>query len=241
MGLQDELMTDANAADSNADDAIAEAIPQGSPFERSHFNRDDETGDARFYSEARLVTHVDDEAIEALGLHYGKSLPEGGAWLDLMSSWISHYPEGLKAGRVSGLGMNAEELAANPRLDDYVVHDLNADPILPYEASSFDAITIAVSVQYLQRPVPVFQEISRVLKPGGICMVSFSNRCFPTKAIRLWLGSDDATHIQVVGAYMHFATGLRAPDALDLSPAPGASDPLWVVQARQAVPDEGGG
>ncbi len=230
-------MTDANAADSNADDGITEAIPEGSPFERSHFKRDDESGDALFYSEARLVTHVDDEAIEALGLHYRKSLPEGGAWLDLMSSWISHYPEGMESGRVSGLGMNAEELAANPRLDDYVVHDLNADPILPYEAASFDAITVAVSVQYLQRPVPVFQEISRVLKPGGICMVSFSNRCFPTKAIRLWLGTDEATHIQIVGAYFHFADGFTSPQAIDISPNPGETDPMTVVQARRLEAD----
>ncbi len=223
--------------DANADDAIAQAIPDGSPFERSHFNREDETGDELFYSEARLVTHVDDDAIEALGLHYRKSLPEGGAWLDLMSSWISHYPQGMQSARVSGLGMNEEELAVNLQLDDYVVHDLNADPVLPYETESFDAITIAVSVQYLQRPVLVFREISRVLNPGGICMVSFSNRCFPTKAIRLWLGTDDATHIQIVGAYFHFAKGYTSPQAIDISPNPGETDPMIVVQARRLGPD----
>ena len=223
--------------DANADDAIAQAIPDGSPFERSHFNREDETGDELFYSEARLVTHVDDDAIEALGLHYRKSLPEGGAWLDLMSSWISHYPQGMQSARVSGLGMNEEELAVNLQLDDYVVHDLNADPVLPYETESFDAITIAVSVQYLQRPVLVFREISRVLNPGGICMVSFSNRCFPTKAIRLWLGTDDATHIQIVGAYFHFAKGFTSPLAIDISPNPGETDPMIVVQARRLGPD----
>ena len=219
--------------DPEADDAVAQAIPDGSPFKRSHFNREDEASDDQFYSQARMVAHVDDEAIEALGLHYRKSLPEGGAWLDLMSSWISHYPEGLRSGRVSGLGMNAEELTANPRLDDYVVHDLNLDPALPYEDASFDAITIAVSVQYLQRPVPVFKEISRVLKPGGICMVSFSNRCFPTKAIHLWLGTDDATHIHIVGAYFHFAGDFTAPQAIDVSPNPGETDPITVVQARR--------
>lgn len=226
--------------DPQPNDFVAEAIPEGSPFKREHFGRNDEGEDALFYSQPRMVTHIDEAAIAALQRHYSKTLSAEGAWLDLMSSWVSHYPDALPS-RVAGLGMNAEELAANPQLSEWTVHDLNASPVLPYEDESFRAVTIAVSVQYLRQPVPVFREIGRVLQPDGICVVSFSNRCFPTKAIQLWLSSDDATHIQVVGAYMHFATGLRAPDALDLSPAPGASDPLWVVQARQAGPDEGGG
>ena len=108
-----------------------------------------------------------------------------------MSSWVSHYPDDLESERVAGLGMNAEELAENPQLTEWVVHDLNADPVLPYGDGEFDVVTIAVSVQYLTRPLEVFREIGRVLRPGGGCIVSFSNRCFPTKAV--WLGRGWAT------------------------------------------------
>ena len=114
-----------------------------------------------------------------------------------MSSWVSHYPDDLESERVAGLGMNAEELAENPQLTEWVVHDLNADPVLPFGDGEFDVVTIAVSVQYLTRPLEVFREIGRVLRPGGGCIVSFSNRCFPTKAVRLWQGMGDEGHVQI--------------------------------------------
>ena len=120
-----------------------------------------------FYVEPRLVTHIDDAAIGALREHYSKFLPRQGRLLDLMSSWVSHYPDDLESERVAGLGMNAEELAENPQLTEWVVHDLNADPVLPYGDGEFDVVTIAVSVQYLTRPLEVFREIGRVLRPGG--------------------------------------------------------------------------
>lgn len=228
---------DAPADDASTDDApadpVADAIPDASPFQRAHFNRTDETADDLFYSQPRLVNHIDDAAIAALRAHYAKVLPPAGRCLDLMSSWVSHYPDDLQPARLAGLGMNAEELEANPQLSDWTVRNLNADPTLPYEDAAFDAVTIAVSVQYLQRPVPVFRDIARVLAPGGVCVVSFSNRCFPTKAVHLWLGGDDATHIQVVGAYFHYAGGFDPPQAFDISPAPGRSDPMYVVQARR--------
>ncbi len=56
-----------------------------------------------------------------------------------------------------------------------------ADATLPYEDNSFDVVTNAVSVDYLTRPLEVFREMHRVLKPGGQAIMSFSNRCFPTK------------------------------------------------------------
>ena len=56
-----------------------------------------------------------------------------------------------------------------------------ADPSLPYEDNSFDVITNAVSVDYLAKPLEVFREMHRCLKPGGQAIMSFSNRCFPTK------------------------------------------------------------
>ena len=157
--------------------------------------------------------------------------------LDVCSSWISHYPRGYDSscGRISGLGMNEEELGRNPILSDFAVRDLNADPTLPYPDNTFDVVTNAVSVDYLTRPLEVMKEVQRVLKPGGLALMSFSNRCFPTKAIAIWTSTSDMDHIWVVGAYFHFAGGFEAPQAVDISPGPkGKSDPMYVVYARKA-------
>ena len=202
------------------------------PFEAFHFDRVDETADGRFYAEPRFVTHIDDAAIGALTAHYAQHLPKTGSLLDLMSSWISHYPDDLDAVRAAGLGMNEAELARNPQLTEWVVHDLNADPRLPYGNAEFDAVTIAVSVQYLTQPLAVFAEIARVLRPGGAVFVSFSNRCFPTKAVRLWQHLGDDGHVQLVGAYLHHSGGFEPAQWHDISPAKGRSDPMYVVQAR---------
>ena len=166
-----------------------------SPFRPEHFRKYDESDDARFYVEPRFVAHIDDTAIAALSEYYAQVLKPEHRVLDLMSSWISHLPAGYQSARAVGLGMNADELSRNPALDDWVVHDLNREPTLPFDNASFDAVLIAVSVQYLQRPLEVFAEIARVLEPGGLCVVSFSNRCFPTKAVALWQGLNMLPHL----------------------------------------------
>jgi hypothetical protein len=168
----------------------------------SAFFKIDDGPDADFYQMARLVTHIDDRAIAALTSFYRQTLPAGGVLLDLMSSWVSHLPEDVAYAEVIGHGMNAEELAANPRLTRRFVQDLNLDPVLPLETSSLDAAMICVSIQYLQRPVPVLAELARALKPGAPVVVSFSNRCFPTKAVAIWRGLDDRGHAQLVSLYL---------------------------------------
>ncbi len=153
----------------------------GNPYARS-----DPEPDAGFYAAPRMVQHLDDAARAQLARLYKSLLPAQGDVLDLMSSWTSHLHAGPPAWRVSGLGMNAEELAANPILDERVVQDLNAQPQLPWPDGRFDAVICTVSVEYLVRPMEVFREIRRVLRPGGRFVVTFSNRWFPPKAIALW-------------------------------------------------------
>jgi len=205
----------------------------GSPFQPEHFRKFDESDDALFYAEPRFVAHIDDAAIAALSAHYAEALKPEDRILDLMSSWISHLPDGYKPAKAVGLGMNADELARNPALDEWVVQDLNQNPQLPWPDASFDAVLIAVSVQYLQRPLEVFAEIARVLEPGGPCIVSFSNRCFPTKAVTLWQALGDQDHVQLVGAYFHHS-GRFHPAQWYERKRPGA-DPLYIVQARAAT------
>jgi ubiquinone/menaquinone biosynthesis C-methylase UbiE len=145
-----------------------------------------------------------------------------------MSSWRSHLPDGI--GKVTGLGMNAAEMADNPQLDTFVVHDLNQVPTLPFDDASFDAVVCAVSVQYMTQPIEVFTDVQRVLRPGGRFIVSFSNRCFPTKAVAIWMQSSDAQHRQLVRTYFE-ATGYD--DVVD-EQVPSTDDPLFVVRGVAA-------
>lgn len=176
-----------------------------SDFPDDAFARDDESDDALFYAPARLVTHIDEPAIAALGAHYAEVIAPGSVVFDLMSSWVSHLPEGLPLTEVIGHGMNMAELKANPRLTRHFVQDLNRDPALPLENASCDAALCCVSVQYLTRPVEVFAEVRRVLQPGARFIVSYSNRCFPTKAVAIWRGLDTRGHASLIHRTMTLA------------------------------------
>lgn len=142
------------------------------------FARFDEDPDARFYDTPRFVQHIDEAAIAAVTETIRRHVPPGSDVLDLMSSWGSHLPAPaeLPLGRVAGLGMNAEELKRNRRLTEWIVHDLNADPHLPYVDASFGAVLITVSIQYLTRPELVLRDVARALIPGGVLIVSFSKQ-----------------------------------------------------------------
>lgn len=209
-------------------------MPAGreSPFLPEHFQRVDESGDALFYAIPRLVTHIDDLAIAAATRFYATLLPGGARVLDLMSSWVSHLPEGRTYSGVTGLGLNAEELAANTCLTERVVQDLNLEPVLPFDDETFDAAIVTVSVQYLTRPSEVFEEVGRVLRPGAPFAVTYSNRMFPTKAVAVWRALSDRDHAELIGAYFRLSGRFGPAQAYDLSPGPG-SDPLYAVVARR--------
>jgi SAM-dependent methyltransferase len=205
-------------------------------FPETYFNRVDESDDDLFYLQPRLVVHIDDQAIQATTDLYREFLPFDGEILDLMSSWRSHLPPEADYRRVVGLGMNEGELLQNPQLTDYVVHNLNAIPQLPFDDASFDGCVLAVSVQYLTRPIDVFRDVGRVLRPGAPFITVFSNRMFPTKAVAIWHSLDDYGHIQLVGQYYHLADCFREIRAFDRTPRKGG-DPLYAVVGLRAEPD----
>ena len=199
------------------------------------FARRDESPDSEFYQHPRFVTHLDDAAIAAVTQLYREYFPANGELLDLMSSWVSHLPPEITYHRVVGLGMNAAELRANPRLAAHLVQDLNQQPALPFADQEFDGAAICVSIDYLTQPVAVLRELARVLRPHAPLVITFSNRCFPDKAVAAWHALDDRGHLALVQQYLVAAGGWRAIELFDRSSQPpGRSDPLFAVVARAA-------
>ena len=198
------------------------------------FRRYDEGPDERFYDIPRFVTHIDDHAIAAVTQLYHEYFPPCGAILDLMSSWISHLPPEINFSRVVGHGMNEAELRENPQLTEYFVQNLNADQTLPFPDGTFDGAGCCVSVQYLTRPVEVFREVGRVLKPGAPFVITFSNRCFPTKAVAIWQALDDRQHLDYVAYLLREAGNWTNVEQLDRSPRRWRSDPLYAVIGRSS-------
>lgn len=208
----------------------------------ANWERVDESIDSRFYQEPRLVVHVDDHFIATLGQFLADKLPPGGRLLDLMSSYKSHLPADYNPGFVVGHGMNEIELQANDQLNQYFLQDLNRNPALPFEDSSFDAAICTVSVQYMRRPVEVFREVGRVLKPGGNFIVSFSNRMFPTKAVAIWRSLSELERVELVKQYFEESAAFGMPHVfadIDTRHHSGsifasfyaAKDPVYIVWA----------
>ena len=178
--------------------------------------------------------HIDDQAIATVSRIFQSFVPAGSTVLDLMSSWRSHWPQNHPKEKLVGLGLNAQEMAENPDLDEFVVHDVNLEPVLPFEDGNFDGVVITVSAQYLTSPVETFREINRILRPGGVFIVTFSNRMFPTKAVRIWRMSSDQGRMDIVSSYMESAgnfENIRGGFAnSDESPP---ADPLFAVVSNK--------
>ena len=196
-------------------------------FPRGFFDRQD-PDDAAFYVPPRLVNHIDDAAIAAVGALYAE-LGVAGEVLDLMASWVSHFEAAPRALHL--LGMNRAELAANADAASAVVHDLNAEPRLPFDDETFDDAVCCVSIDYLVRPIDVMRDVARVLRPGGRLVCTFSNRCFPTKAIRGWLTSSDEAHMEIVAEYLRLAGPWGDPVRQRRTPPGHRGDPLFAVWA----------
>ena len=171
-------------------------------FGRDSFSRQDETDDGVFYERDRFVNHLDSTALETVEHVIGSLIHEERPHvLDLMAGWDSHVPDTFDPERLVGLGLNKNELAGNAKLTEHVIHDLNRDPKLPFPDDAFDAVVNTVSVDYLVNPFDVFGEVGRILKPGGIFLVIFSNRMFEPKAVNIWRRSGEEERVLLVEEY----------------------------------------
>ena len=177
--------------------------------------------------------HIDDRAIDLVKGILEDNIEDNAIVLDLMSSWRTHWPEGKLKTHIVGLGLNAEEMADNPDLDDVVVQNLNQSPTLPFNDATFDAVIITVSVQYLINPFEVFKEVNRVLKSKGRFIVTFSNRMFPTKAILAWRMSSNEDHCNLVSQYFMKIEKFTEVKVEKLVEENGYNDPLYAVIASK--------
>jgi SAM-dependent methyltransferase len=202
----------------------------------------DATDDKLFYDQPRFVTHVDTGFIQQLTDLYRDRLNSDSRIFDMMSSWVSHLPDDVQFEHVEGHGLNAAELARNPRLNHYFVQNLNLDPKFPLPDQSFDAVLNTVSVQYVQYPEAIFTEIHRVLKPGGIVIISFSNRMFYQKAIAAWRDASERDRVELVKNYFKAVPGFSEPEVIiKQSQIPpvfqmlgmGGGDPFYAVIASR--------
>ena len=209
----------------------------------SSFKRMDDREYSLFYETERLVQHLDRTAIEQVSEIHGRFLQPGMQLLDLMSSWVSHIPESITDLNVTGLGMNADELARNPRLTSKVIQDINLQTTLPFDDRQFDAVICSASVEYLTEPVAVFRELGRVLKPGAPAIITFTDRWFPTKVIELWTGLHPFERLALVQEYFRSAgnftdietetaRGRPRPEDDKYARQQAFSDPVYAVWAR---------
>jgi SAM-dependent methyltransferase len=211
--------------------------PAECPFRDQDFARTDPTNDSQFYAFPKLVYHIDEPAVASLTQYYRKNIPANSDILDICSSWVSHYPlEFPKTmNKICATGISSMELKFNDQLTGgYKAVDLNENPNLPYDNDSFDVVTCVVSIDYLIHPLQVLQEVHRVLRPGGKMIVSQSNRCFPTKAIAMWLNMNDRAHLELINGYFQYAGGFEPRKAFDITASvPGNvyRDPMFIVEA----------
>ena len=213
-------------------------------FNGHAFDRRDERPDTSFYETPRYVQHIDDTAIEMVRNTYGRFLASGMDVLDLMSSWQSHVPANLHLKSLTGLGLNTEELKRNKQLTEFTVQDINRTKTLPYATSSFDAVLNTVSVEYLTDPDVTFKEVARILRPGGYFIITFSNRWFPPKAIKIWEELHDFERMGLVleyfmrsGGFTNLQTysirGLPRPHTDKYYPDLRFSDPIYAVWGQK--------
>lgn len=179
---------------------------------RADRQKEDSSDDSSFYNQPRLVQHVDDSFRKQLTELYRQRVPAGGTILDLCSSWVSHLPSEVVYSKVVGHGLNAQELARNKQLNTFFVRNLNKEPDgWALASNSMDAVLCTVSVQYLQQPERVFAEVYRVLSPGGVCIISFSNRMFYSKAIKAWRDTSPYGRTSLVKQYFQCIPGFTEP------------------------------
>jgi SAM-dependent methyltransferase len=220
-------------------------------YTQSAFSRLDESDDGEFYIRDRFVNHLDATALETVERIIRELvIEEHAVMLDLMAGWDSHVAQEVRPARLIGLGLNRNELAENRALTEWVYHDLNRQPRLPFADRTFDVVLNTVSIDYMTEPFAVFAEIGRILKPGGLFLVVFSNRMFRQKAVKIWREASEDERLLIVEDYFRASALFAAPQTFVSKGRPRPaddkyahlgipSDPIYAVYAERAGWDTG--
>lgn len=179
----------------------------------------------KYWSEDKkdVTTEIDQEAVDALKSHYSFYLRDGMSVLEIGAAENSYLPEKLKLARHVGVGLNKELMETNSALTETLVVDLGVvqdDIGVKSEElniglggeDTFDAILIANTIEFLTKPREVMKTCWRLLKPGGVAIVSFVGQedlkeTFGDAQTKMWRGYNDDQHMWMAGSFFQFSAG----------------------------------
>lgn len=216
---------------------------------------------------ASEFTEIEDEAASSLTNHYSFYLKDNMSVLEFGAAENSYLPEALNLEHHVGVGANQKLMNLNPSLTESFVVDLNnvdeergidSDELKKLGAEKFDVIIMANTIDFLSSPREVFKSAWALLKPGGLMIVSFTNReaysqKFGRAQNKMWEDRNDDQHMWICGSFFQFSAGdgWEGLKGFDISPEKAKKDEgvlnaltkkqnmnMFVVQASKAYQED---
>ncbi|MBF0478323.1 MAG: hypothetical protein HQL26_02470 [Candidatus Omnitrophica bacterium] len=163
-----------------------------------------------FVSHSQIHSYLGEDFDRIVAENYSKYIPQGGRVLDLMSGYHTHIGENLNLNQAAGVGLNAYEMYANPKLTSFNLQDLNTNPKFPSDWNEhFDAVIMTSGIAYLTSPQDVFRSAAKTLKPGGVFMLAFDRHFLVPEAMPLWETFSNEERLAFVLKKLELAGGFK--------------------------------
>ena len=207
------------------------------------FSREDETSDAEYCQHPEHIENLDTLALSTIEDLFVRLIPKGAEILDLMAGVDSHIPSEIQPARITGVGLDSKGLDENAKLSEKIIHDLNGGKPLPFNDDEFDVALITLSIEYITKPLELFEEVARILKSSGLFIITFSNRMFPPKAVNIWKNTGEQERVALVKKLISLSDRYTVIGDFESSGKPRPkddryymlgipSDPIYAVWAR---------